>query len=252
MDWVLVAICFALFIVAGLFSCVGHGGASGYLAVLSLTAYGTMESAWLKQHAWCLNILVATIAFWHFYRAGHHTPKLTIQFIVVSVPFAMLGGYLLVDGAIYDLLLSICLFAAAWRLFTIQIDGGGTIRVPEWKVAAPVGGTIGFVSGVVGVGGGIFLSPVLLLKKWATPKGTAATAALFVWANSLAGLLGATLSDQLVVEFGVLLPFACSVLVGGFVGSRYGANLAPQNMVQKILIVVLLIAATKRIVELLI
>ena len=202
---------------AALYASVGHGGASGYLAILSLTTYGTMESAWLKQHAWCLNLVVAAIAFWHFHRAGYHVPKLTIPFITASVPFAMLGGYLLVDGAIYDLLLSICLVAAAWRLFTIRVGDGVTDGVPNWKIAAPVGGSIGLASGIVGVGGGIFLSPILLLKRWATPKGAAATSALFVWVNSLAGLGGATLSNQLVIDLEVLLPFAGAVLVGGFV-----------------------------------
>ena len=103
MDLLFVAICFALFIVAALYASVGHGCASGYLAILSLTTYGAMEAAWLKQHAWCLNLVVAAIAFWHFQRAGHHVSKLTIPFIVASIPFAMLGGYLLVEGGVYDL-----------------------------------------------------------------------------------------------------------------------------------------------------
>ena len=251
MDLGLVAISLALLCVAALYASVGHGGASGYLAVLSLTTYGAMESAWLKQHAWCLNLVVAAIAFWHFQRAGHHVPKLTVPFIVASIPFAMLGGYLLVDGAIYDLLLSICLVAAAWRLATIRTVDVVAEGGPEWKIAAPVGGTIGFASGIIGVGGGIFLSPVLLLKKWATPKGAAATSALFIWVNSLAGLSGATLSGQLVLDVDTLLPFVAAVLVGGFVGSRYGADIAPQIVVRRLLIVVLVLAAMKRIVELL-
>ena len=247
----MVAISLALLCVAALYASVGHGGASGYLAVLSLTTYGAMESAWLKQHAWCLNLVVAAIAFWHFQRAGHHVPKLTVPFIVASIPFAMLGGYLLVDGAIYDLLLSICLVAAAWRLATIRTVDVVAEGGPEWKIAAPVGGTIGFARGIIGVGGGIFLSPVLLLKKWATPKGAAATSALFIWVNSLAGLSGATLSGQLVLDVDTLLPFVVAVLVGGFVGSRYGADIAPQIVVRRLLIVVLVLAAMKRIVELL-
>ena len=247
----MVAISLTLLCVAALYASVGHGGASGYLAVLSLTTYGAMESAWLKQHAWCLNLVVAAIAFWHFQRAGHHVPKLTVPFIVASIPFAMLGGYLLVDGAIYDLLLSICLVAAAWRLATIRTVDVVAEGGPEWKIAAPVGGTIGFASGIIGVGGGIFLSPVLLLKKWATPKGAAATSALFIWVNSLAGLSGATLSGQLVLDVDTLLPFVAAVLVGGFVGSRYGADIAPQIVVRRLLIVVLVLAAMKRIVELL-
>jgi uncharacterized membrane protein YfcA len=114
-----------------------------------------------------------------------------------------------------------------------------------------VGGTIGFASGIIGVGGGIFLSPVLLLKKWATPKGAAATSALFIWVNSLAGLGGATLSGQLVLDIETLLPFIVSVLIGGFIGSRYGADVAPQNVIRRMLVVVLLFAAAKRVFELL-
>ena len=250
MEWVLIVICLALMIVAALYSSVGHGGASGYLAVLSLTTYGTMESAWLKQHAWSLNLVVAAIAFFHFHRAGHHVPKLTVSFIVASIPLAMVGGYLIVDGAIYDLLLSICLLAAAWRLFVIKTNDSVVESEPQWNVAAPVGGSIGFVSGIIGVGGGIFLSPILLLKKWATPKGAAATSALFIWVNSLAGLGGATLSGQLTLEMGVLFPFVSAVLVGGFIGSRYGAEIAPQQMVRKLLVIVLVVAAVKRVVEL--
>jgi len=250
-DWVLIVISLALFCVAALYASVGHGGASGYLAILSLTAYGAMESSWLKQHAWCLNLVVAGVAFWHFQRAGHHVPKLTVPFIAASIPFAMLGGYLLVDGAIYDLLLSICLVAAAWRLFSVRITDIELEGVPEWKVAAPVGGSIGLVSGIIGVGGGIFLSPILLLKRWATPKGAAATSALFVWVNSLAGLGGATLSGQLILDLEVLLPFVSAVLVGGIVGSRYGADVAPQHIIRWLLVVVLLFAAAKRVVELL-
>ena len=250
MEWVLVAICLALMVVATLYSSVGHGGASGYLAVLSLTTYGTMESAWLKQHAWCLNLIVAAIAFYHFHRAGHHVPKLTIPFIVASIPMAMIGGYLTVDGSIYDLLLSICLLAAAWRLFAVNVADSVVESEPQWNIAAPVGGSIGFVSGMIGVGGGIFLSPVLLLKKWATPKGAAATSALFIWVNSLAGLGGATLSGQLTLEWGVLFPFVSAVLIGGFIGSRYGAEIAPQQMVRKLLVIVLVVAAVRRIVEL--
>ena len=132
------------------------------------------------------------------------------------------------------------------RAMDVVVEG-----VPEWNVAAPVGGTIGFASGIIGVGGGIFLSPVLLLKKWATPKGAAATSALFIWVNSLAGLGGATLSGQLVLDIETLLPFIVSVLIGGFIGSRYGADVAPQNVIRRMLVVVLLFAAAKRVFELL-
>ena len=135
-------------------------------------------------------------------------------------------------------------------MFAVTVTDSVVVSEPEWNIAAPVGGSIGFVSGIIGVGGGIFLSPVLLLKKWATPKGAAATSALFIWVNSLAGLSGAALSDQLTLELGVLVPFVGAVLIGGFIGSRYGAEIAPQQMVRKLLVIVLVVAAVRRVVEL--
>jgi uncharacterized membrane protein YfcA len=247
-DLGLLVICFALFIVAMLYASVGHGGASGYLAVLSLSTYGAMEAAWLKQHAWCLNLVVAAIAFWHFYRAGHHDSRLTVPFIVASIPLAMFAGYLKVDGSVYDLLLSICLILAAWRLYTVNTENVVVNGTLEWNVAAPTGGVIGFASGVVGIGGGVLLSPILIMKQWATPKGAAATSAIFVWMNSLASLGGATLSNQIVLDFETLLPFVIAVLIGGFIGSRFGADVAPQHIIRKLLIVVLIIASVKRII----
>ena len=102
----------------------------------------------------------------------------------------------------------------------------------------------------IGVGGGIFLSPLLLLKQWATPKAAAATAALFIWVNSASGLLGATASNQLVLESRTLLPFITAVLLGGLIGSRYGSNHARQSTVRNLLVAVLLLASVKRISEL--
>ena len=174
----------ALFLVALLYSSVGHGGASGYLAVLSLTIYGEYDSSWLKQHAWCLNLVVASIAFYHYRKAGFHVPKLTLPFILASIPFAIIGGYMKVDGAIYDTLLSITLILAAYKLFqTKENNNEEDVIVPNYSTAIPVGGGIGLMSGFIGVGGGIFLSPIILLKKWATPKTAAATSSLFILLN---------------------------------------------------------------------
>ena len=248
MEFIFVLI--GLFIIAILYSSVGHGGASGYLAVLSLTSYGLMDISWLKQHVWFLNLIVAAIAFFHYHKGGHHKMKLSLPFIVGSVPFAIIGGYQIVDGMIYDLLLSIVLIWAAYRLAIIEDDKDERVDVVvEAKVAIPIGSGIGFVSGIVGVGGGIFLSPLLLLKKWGVPKNVAATSALFIWVNSAAGIVGHGLSGQLNVDFGVLSWFIGVVLIGGFIGSKYGAGIAPQKQVRKLLILVLMIAATKRIIE---
>ena len=187
------SICLGLFFISVLYSSVGHGGASGYLAILSLSVYGNMESSWLKQYAWCLNLVVAAIAFYHYYRGGYYDKKLTLPFIIGSIPFAILGGFLRIDGVIYDSLLSITLIWAAYKLYQIRIDLEVENSIPDLKISISSGAGIGFFSGIIGVGGGIFLSPIILLKKWANPKTVAATSALFIWVNSMAGLFGASI-----------------------------------------------------------
>tara|TARA_B100000767_G_scaffold100679_1_gene96619 strand:- start:912 stop:1679 length:768 start_codon:yes stop_codon:yes gene_type:complete len=250
-GFALFAICSGLFLISILYSSVGHGGASGYIALLSLTTYGEMQSAWLKQHVWVLNLVVAGLAFIHYSKAGHHLFSKSLPFLLASIPFAFIGGYLKVDGTIYDTLLSITLVYAAFRLLSVKHELE-TIQItdPKKPQAYAFGAGIGFFSGIIGVGGGIFLSPILLLKQWATPKAAAATAALFIWVNSASGLLGAAASNQLVLETQTLLPFILAVLLGGLIGSRYGSIHAKQSTVRNLLVGVLLLASVKRISEL--
>ena len=224
-----------LFLIALLYSSVGHGGASGYLAILSLTIYAEYDSGWLKQHAWALNLVVAAIAFYHYKKAGFFDIKLTFPFILASIPFAIIGGYMKVDGVFYDTLLSITLVWAAYKLLQVKEEDSTTVfQAPSLRYAAPIGGGIGLMSGVIGVGGGIFLSPILLLKKWADPKTAAATAALFIWVNSIAGLVGAGISGQLVIQMDILFPFVIAVLLGGFIGAKYGSENAHQSLIRKL------------------
>ena len=241
--WLILA---GLFVVAALYSSVGHGGGSGYLAILSLTSYGSAESAWLKQYAWSLNLIVAGLAFWHYHKAGHHKWSLTMPFVIVSVPLAALGGYLSVGGDIYDLLLSVALVVAAWRLFVGKLEASEVVLPPGSKAVA-VGGGIGLASGVVGIGGGIFLSPVIMLSNWATAKQTAATAALFIWMNSLAGLVGVGVSGQIDLDFDLLGPLGGAVMLGGLLGSRYGSEVSSQNGIRGLLVLVLCAAAARRL-----
>jgi len=250
-GFALFAVCIGLFIISILYSSVGHGGASGYLALLSLTTYGEMQSAWLKQHVWVLNLVVAGLAFIHYSKAGHHSRSKTFPFLLASIPFAFIGGYLRVDGTLYDTLLSITLLYAAIRLLSANKEfDPSQITDPKKAQAYSFGAGIGLFSGIIGVGGGIFLSPILLLKRWASPKTAAATAALFIWVNSAAGLLGAAASSQLVLETSTLFPFIIAVLLGGLIGSRYGSLHAQQSTVRNLLVAVLLLASLKRISEL--
>ncbi len=246
----LILVLFALFAVAALYSSVGLGGASGYLAVLSMTTFAASEAIWLKQYAWSLNIIVAGISFWHYHKSGHHVGDLSIPFISASVPMATLGGFMLIEGDVYDFLLSIALIIAAWRLVSGDAGVSEAVR-PSATKAAVVGGGIGLASGVIGLGGGIFLLPALMLGRWATAKEAAATTSLFVWLNSLAGLTGAGLAGRIDLDIELLIPFSSVVLVGGFIGSRYGSRVSSQSGIRGLLVLVLVLAAFKRGFEML-
>ena len=236
-----------VFIVAALYSSVGHGGASGYLAVLSFFA---IPPATMGSTALTLNILVAGAALFSYMRAGHLSWQLAWPFILLSVPAAFVGGLIRVSEKTYFVLLALALAFAAYRL---AMGAAASIEETEYKrvklsVSLPTGGAIGLLSGIVGVGGGIFLSPVMLLSRWADTKKTSAVAALFIVVNSLAGLAGRLVKGELSVEgFGPLIAVA---FLGGLLGSYFGANRFSGVVLRRLLAVVLLIAALKMIVAL--
>ncbi len=242
----------ALSVIAALYASVGHGGASGYLAVLSLTVYAANDPVWLKQHAWSLNLLVAGIAFFTFRKSGFFDYKLVIPFVVTSIPAALVGGYLRINDNVYDTLLSITLVFAAWKLYTTKSRESEDLfsNPPPLHIGLIVGALIGLLSGLIGVGGGIFLSPIIILFRWSDPKTTAGVAAVFIWVNSAAGLIGSSISGQNVIEFDVLIPFAIAVLVGGYFGSKFGSEKFSQKIVKNMLVSVMLIAAVRQILEL--
>ena len=248
-----IVLLFALSVIAAMYSSVGHGGASGYLAVLSLTAYAANDPVWLKQHAWSLNLLVAGIAFFAYKKSGFFDIKLALPFIVASVPAAFIGGYLQVNNTIYDILLSLTLVFAAWKLYSTKESHSSdeVHKIPPLGVAIVVGCLIGFLSGIIGVGGGIFLSPIILLFGWSDPKTTAGISAVFIWVNSFSGLIGSTISGQLALDVSTLVPFSIAVLIGGYIGSKYGSEKLSQDSIRIMLVVVMLIAAIRQILDLL-
>jgi len=237
-----------LVIISALYSSVGHGGASGYLAILSISSYGLMSHIWLKQHVWIMNLVVASIAFYHYNRAGYHIPKLTIPFIIASVPMAFIGGAMQIDAEIYDVLLSITLVWASYKILRINSEPSNSVAISRMESYA-WGGGIGFFSGIIGVGGGIFLSPILLLKKWANVKTAAATSAVFIFVNSLSGLIGMGVSGQLDLDLDLLALFIIAIAIGGFFGALIGSVYADNRVVRRLLCLVLLVAAAKRIAQ---
>ncbi len=238
LHWLLVP---SFFLIALLYASVGHGGASGYLAILSFVAVRPDEMA---TTALTLNLVVATMALISFQRAGHFDGRFAWPFLVASVPAAFVGGLVPVPVRLYQVLLAIALGVAAIRL-ALNLRGREEGRVvrPSLALALPAGSGIGWLSGVVGVGGGIFLSPLLLLLRWATPKQTAAASAAFILVNSAAGLGGRAARSGL--EYTTLWPLLAAALLGGWVGAHLGANHFSGHTIKRVLAVVLLVAAAK-------
>ncbi|MSQ22677.1 MAG: sulfite exporter TauE/SafE family protein [Dehalococcoidia bacterium] len=231
-----------ILVVAFLYSSVGHGGASGYLAVmlLFLAALAPRE---MSATALILNLLVAGLASLAYWRAGHFRVRLLLPFLITSIPTAFLGGRLLVPATTYAFVLSGALAFAAVRLFLPASASAGATRPVLLGLAIPIGAGIGLLSGIVGVGGGIFLSPLLLLFRWADPKQTAATSATFIWINSLSGLLGRLSAGTLAT--GPLAIMVVPAFLGGLLGSQLGARRFSGLTIRRILAFALVIAAGK-------
>ena len=243
-DAILSGFCF--FLVALLYSTVGHAGASGYLASMALLAF---PPAVMKPTALALNIVVALVASARFYKAGYFSWRLFWPFALASVPMAYLGGGFTIDTRIYKILVGMSLLFAAGYFFIHHRsadDDAANIRLPGIPVALVIGGLIGLVSGLTGVGGGIFLSPVLLMAHWARFRQTAAVAAVFILANSVSGLLG-----HLHQGGGIAanLPiWAIAVLAGGFIGASLGATRLNNPVLRLLMGLVLVIAGMKLVV----
>ncbi len=227
-------------VVAFLYSSVGHGGASGYLALMAIFSF-VPET--MKPTALLLNLFVAAIAFYHYYKQGHFNKKLFLSFAIASIPMAFLGGTIDVDASIYKKLLGVLLIFAILKMLNVIGKESQYIKdVKIWQ-GLLVGGIIGFFSGLIGIGGGIILSPVILLLHWGKMKEAAAVSALFIWVNSAAGLFGQLSSGvSLSSQSFVLVGFA---LVGGFFGSYLGSHKFNNKHLRKVLAFVLIIASVK-------
>ena len=238
-DWLPLLLPF--FFVAVLYASVGHGGASGYLAVMALAGVAPVV---MKPTALTLNLAVSLIGAVAFFRAGHFAWRLFWPFAAVSVPFAYLGGGWNVHATVFRWLVALALAFAALRLF-LPAKPAAEMRPPPWWAILLAGAMIGLASGLIGVGGGIFLTPLIILCGWAQPQAAAAVSAPFIFVNSAAGLLGQIGAlHQLPAGWPAL---ALAAVAGGFLGARWGSRIARPLHLRFALAAVLSLAAAKLI-----
>jgi uncharacterized membrane protein YfcA len=229
------------FVVAALYSSVGHGGASGYLAVMSLVG---LAPAQMKPTALLLNILVAAVGSARYLHAKCFHLRTFLPLAIGSIPFAFWGGTVKLQDRAYGLLLGVVLVIAAASLLRPKLADAHDHNVPV-PTGVAIGAGIGFLSGVVGIGGGIFLSPILILMRWATAKETLGVAAMFILVNSVAGLMGHLSSLHSLPGDVALL--AAVAFFGGLIGSELGARRLNTVGVRRMLSLVLLIASAKQL-----
>ncbi len=241
MELAPVIIIAAIFVVAVLYSSVGHGGASGYLAVMALFAVAPEIT---RPTALTLNLFVASIGTVQFYRAGFFSWRIFLPFAAASIPMAFVGGMIQLPTDVYKIVLGVVLIIAAARL-AINLKGDDQVREPPIALCLLIGAIVGLLSGLVGVGGGIFLTPVLLLMHWSEARMAAGVSALFIFVNSAAGLMG---NYKQVAELppNVWVWIAAAV-IGGIIGSTLGSKKFNSMTLRRMLAVMLVFASVKLI-----
>lgn len=229
-------------IVAFMYSAVGHGGASGYLALMALFSFSPEV---MKPTALMLNLIVAGLSFYHYWRKGHFNFKLFLVFSIGSIPLSFVGGLIEVDTRLYKIVLGLLLIFAVPRILNVFGRESEKTKEVPWVSGLIFGASIGFLSGLIGIGGGIILSPLILLMHWGKMKEAAAVSALFIWVNSAAGMMG-----QLVkgVEFDSnLWLYILLAICGGFLGGLSGSARMKNSNLKFLLAFVLILASIKLI-----
>ena len=227
-------------VVSFLYASVGHGGASGYLALMAIFS---VTPELMKPTALLLNLFVAAIAFYYYYKEGYFNKKLFISFAIASIPMSIIGGYIEVDTTIYKKILAVLLLFAILKMLNIFGKESAIIRDIKLWQGIVVGGIIGFFSGLIGIGGGIILSPIILLFHWGKMKEAAAVSALFIWVNSAGGLIGQLSSgvNLNIQSFGLV----AIALIGGVFGAYYGSKKLNNQNLRYLLATVMAIACFK-------
>jgi uncharacterized protein len=229
-----------LLIVAFLYASVGHGGASGYLALMALFSVAPEV---MKPTALLLNLFVSLTAFLQFYRGRHFVWKVFLPLALASVPMAFVGGLITIDASLYKKVLGLLLVFSVIRLLIPSKKESEKTVPAHFSGALLMGGIIGLLSGMIGIGGGIILSPLLIFFNWTDQKQTAAISALFIFVNSASGLMG-QLTNGIEFSSG-MFGYVGVAFAGGCLGAYFGAMKFRQAVMKKILAIVLMVAAYK-------
>lgn len=237
----------SFFFIALAYSMVGLGGGSSYLAILTFSG---LDYHQIAPTALACNIAVTAIGSYHFARAGYFRPKLLVPFIITSIPMAYLGGRLSISREHFCILLGISLLIASIRMyFPLKASTNKTAssNLQLWCIALPAGALLGFLAGIVGIGGGIFLSPLLLFLGWVTIREASAIASVFILINSLGGLAGQAMKGY--ADFSMLLPLLFFVFIGGLMGSQLGSKKMSPLILHRLLASLILYVSLKLLVR---
>ncbi len=237
------------FIIALLYATVGFGGGSGYIAILS---FYDSDPAQLRFIALCCNIVVVSGGTYHFVKNKILSISKVWPFAITSIPMAFLGGTIQLKSNVFFITLAFALFFAGVLMVSIKNDQNPLVKSSNKFSNAVIGGAIGFLSGLVGIGGGIFLAPILHLMRWDKPKVIAATASFFILVNSIFGLLGQMVSTSPSIDYKQLLLFIVAVLVGGQIGSRITVSWISQSKVRALTAALVIFASLRLIYKVLI
>lgn len=230
----------AIFAVAFMYASVGHGGASGYLALMALFGISTV---YMRASALSLNLFVSAVSFYAFYRGGHFKFKILLPFVLGSIPLAFLGAQITVEPRVYKIILGLFLIIAVARMLYVPRKTIQEIIPFNFMLAISIGAFLGFFSGLIGIGGGIILSPILLLMGWTNVKETAAISAIFIFLNSTAGILGLVSTG---IQFSPQIVYWIVVaLAGGLLGAYVGSFKLSLVKLRYLLAFVLLMASIK-------
>jgi len=231
---------FFLFILAFLYAAVGHGGASGYLALMALYGIAPQE---MKPTALVLNLFVSMTSFIQYYRGHYFKRNLFLMVAVASVPMAFIGGMITLEDHLYKRLLGLLLLFPIVRFFFFRSPAENELKPYNNLGALAIGAVVGLLSGMIGIGGGIILSPFLILLKWTDQKQTAAISAAFIFVNSLSGLGG--MLTQGISFNAHMWAYVAVAFVGGLLGAYLGSKKLNQDVLKYVLATVLLVAAYK-------